>query len=94
MAVFSTRKNCSSFWNYVSSRSLDIALKASFSERRRVVLLMESVQISPCGFICELSSRSQIKPQGEIWTLSINRTTLLLSLKDAFKAISRLLELT
>ena len=36
-----------------SSASLDIALKVSSSERRRVVLLMESVQISPCGFICE-----------------------------------------
>ena len=31
--------------------SLDIALKVSSSERR-VVLVMESVQISPCGFIC------------------------------------------
>ena len=46
-------KTCSSFLNYVSSRSLDIALKVSSSERRRVVLLIESVQISPCGFICE-----------------------------------------
>ena len=34
----------------VSSTSPDIA---SFSERRRVVLLMESVQISPCGFVSE-----------------------------------------
>ena len=41
---------CSSFLNYVNSTSLDIALKVSSSERRRVVLLMESVQISPCGF--------------------------------------------
>ena len=30
---------------------LDIALQVSSCERR-VVLLMESVQISPCGFIC------------------------------------------
>ena len=51
--VFVTVKNCSSFFNYVSSTSLDIALKVSSSERRRVVLLMESVQIPPCGFICE-----------------------------------------
>ena len=51
--VFLTVKTCSSFLNYVSSSSLDIALKVSCSERRRVVLLMESVQISPCGFICE-----------------------------------------
>ena len=51
--VFITVKTCSSFLNYVSSASLDIALKVSSSERRRVVLLMESVQISPCGFICE-----------------------------------------
>ena len=50
---FVTVKTCSSFLNYVSSTSLDIALKVSFSERRRVVLLMKSVQISPCGFICE-----------------------------------------
>ena len=48
-----TVKTCSSFLNYVSSTSLDIALKVSSSERRRVVLLMESVQISPCAFICE-----------------------------------------
>ena len=41
-----------------------------------------------------LSLRSQIKLQGEIWTLSNNRTTLLLSLEDTFKAISRLVELT
>ena len=51
--VFVTVKTCSSFLNYVSSTSLDIALKVSSSERRRVVLLMESVQISPCAFICE-----------------------------------------
>ena len=36
-----------------SSASLDIALKVSSSERRRVVLLMESVHIFPCGFIYE-----------------------------------------
>ena len=52
MKVFVTIKTCSSFLNYVSSTSLDIALKVSSSERR-VVLLMESVQISPYGFICE-----------------------------------------
>ena len=46
-------KTCYSFLNYVSSTSLDIALIVSSSERRRVVLLMESVQISPCGFVCE-----------------------------------------
>ena len=51
--VFVTVKTCSSFLNYVGSTSLDIALEVSSSERRRVVLLMESVQISPCGFICE-----------------------------------------
>ena len=34
------------------------------------------------------------KAQGEIWTLSINRTTLLLSIEGTFKAISRLVELT
>ena len=51
--VFVTVKTCSSFLNYVSSTSLDIALKVSSSEGRRVVLLLESLQISPCGFICE-----------------------------------------
>ena len=51
--VFVTVKTCSSFLNYVSSTSLDIALKVSSSERRSFVLLMESVQISPCDFICE-----------------------------------------
>ena len=49
--VFVTVKTCSSFLNYVSSTSLDIALKVS--SREKVVLLKESVQISPCGFICE-----------------------------------------
>ena len=51
--VFVTVKTCSSFLNYVSSTSLDIALKVPSIERRRVVLLMESAQISPCAFICE-----------------------------------------
>ena len=51
-------ETCSSFFNYVSSTSLDIALKVSSSERRRVVLLMESVQISPCAFICEREESS------------------------------------
>ena len=51
--VFVTVKTCSSFLNYVSSTSLGTALEVSSSERRRVVLLMESVQISPCGFIGE-----------------------------------------
>ena len=43
--VFVTVKTCSSFCNYVSSTSLDIALVAlevSSSERRRVVLLIVS----------------------------------------------------
>ena len=31
----------------------DIALKVPSSERRRIVLLKENVQISPCSFICE-----------------------------------------
>ena len=45
-------------------------------------------------FVNKLSLRSQKKPQGEIWTLTIIRTTLLLSLEDTSKAISRLVELT
>ena len=51
--VFVTVKTCSSFLNYVSSTSLYIALKVISSKRRRVVLLMESVQISRCGFVWE-----------------------------------------
>ena len=51
--VFVTVNTCSSFLNYVSSTSLNIALEVSSSERRRVALLMKSVQISPGGFICE-----------------------------------------
>ena len=39
--VFVTVKTCSSFLNYVSSTSLDIALKVPSIERRRVVLLMK-----------------------------------------------------
>ena len=50
---FCHRKTCSSFLNYVSSTSLDIALKLPSSERRKIILLMDSVQISPCGFFCE-----------------------------------------
>ena len=45
-------------------------------------------------FVNKLSLRSQKKAQGEIWTLTIIRTTLLLSLEDTSKAISRLVELT
>ena len=56
--VFVTVKTCSSFLNYVSSTSLDIAVKVSSSERRSIVLLMENVQISPCGFICEREESS------------------------------------
>ena len=64
LGKFGAIKTCSSFLNYVSSTSLDIALKVSSSERRRVVLLMESVQISPCSFICEReeSLRLKIRP--------------------------------
>ena len=40
------------------------------------------------------STTVSLKVQGEIWTLSINRTTLLLSLEDTSKEISRLVELT
>ena len=41
------------FVKFIFQRVLIFALKVSSSERRRVVLLMESVPISPCGFICE-----------------------------------------
>ena len=46
-------KTYSQFLIYSSSRSLVSALKECSSERKRIVLLMGSVQISPCGFVCE-----------------------------------------
>ena len=46
-------KTYSQFLIYSSSRSLVSALKECSSERERIVLLMGSVQISPCGFVCE-----------------------------------------
>ena len=52
--VFVIVKTFSSFFNYASSTTLAIALKVSPRERKRVVLLMESVQISSCGFVFEL----------------------------------------
>ena len=33
--------------------SLAIALELSSKERKRDILSIESVQISPCGFVCE-----------------------------------------
>ena len=51
--VFITVETCSLFLNYDSSTSLDVTLNVSSSERRRVIPLMESVQISACGFVCE-----------------------------------------
>ena len=42
------------FKNYFSSTSVAISLKVqSSSERKRVVMLMGSVQISPCGAVCK-----------------------------------------
>ena len=38
---------------FISSKSLGIAVKVSSNERKRVVVLMGSVQISPYGFVCE-----------------------------------------
>ena len=46
-------KTYPSFLNYFSTTSFAIALKVSFSGRRRIFLFIESVQISPCGFVCE-----------------------------------------
>ena len=46
-------KTYPSFLNYFSAASFAIALKVSFSGRKRIFLFMESVQISPCGFVCE-----------------------------------------
>lgn len=52
--VFVIVKTFSSFFNYASSTTLATALNVSPRERKRVVLLLESVQISSCGFVCEL----------------------------------------
>ena len=38
-------------------------------------------------------TRSQMKPHGEIWTLSMNRKILFLPLKDTFRAIAKLVVL-
>ena len=42
-----------SFMDYFSLTSLAIALRVSSSERKRIFLFVESVQICPCGFVCE-----------------------------------------
>ena len=52
--VFVIVKTFSSFFNYASSTTLATALNVSPRERKRVVLLLESVQISSCDFVCEL----------------------------------------
>ena len=41
------------FKNYFISTSFAISLNVSSSERKRVVMLMGSVQISPCGVVCK-----------------------------------------
>ena len=46
-------KTCLSFLNYFSTTSFAIAMKVSSSGRKGIFLTMESVQISPCGFVCE-----------------------------------------
>ena len=51
--IFVIVKTCSPVLNYVSLTSLAIALKVSSSDRKRVVLLLESLQISPCVFVGE-----------------------------------------
>ena len=51
--VFVIMKTYLWFLNYFSTTSFAIALKASSSGRKRIFLIMESVQISPWGFVCE-----------------------------------------
>ena len=41
------------FKNYFGLTSFAISLNVSSSERYRVVMLMGSVQISQCSFVCE-----------------------------------------
>ena len=48
--------------NYFSTTSFAIALKVSFSGRKRIFLFMERVQISPCGFICERVTVACVAP--------------------------------
>ena len=45
--VFVILKTYPLFLNYFSTTSFAIALKVSFSKRKRIFLFMESVQISP-----------------------------------------------
>ena len=42
-----------SFLNYFSTTNFAIALKVSSSGRKIIFLIMESVQVSPCGFVRE-----------------------------------------
>ena len=42
-----------SFLNYFSTTSFAIPPKVSSSGRKIIFLIMESVQISPCGFVRE-----------------------------------------
>ena len=53
LKVFVILKTYPSFFNYFSTTSFAFALKVSFSGTRRIFLFIESVQISPCGFVCE-----------------------------------------
>ena len=50
------RRKWVTFLNYFSTTSFAIALtdlKVSSSGRKIIFMIMESVQISPCGFVCE-----------------------------------------
>ena len=59
-----------SFLNYFSTTSFAIALKVSSSGRKIIFLSMESVQISPCRFVCEHEeldvSEYQVKNKGSL----------------------------
>ena len=46
-------KTYPSLFNYFSTTSFAIALKVCSSGRKRIFLSVESVQISPYGFVCE-----------------------------------------
>ena len=50
---FCYEETCLSFLNYFSTTSFAITLKVPSSGRKRIFLIMESVQISPRGFVCE-----------------------------------------
>ena len=76
----------------ILEQSMDIQASPELNNQRS--FHSDSLQSAIYDARAQSTSTVSLKPQGEIWTLFINRTTLLLSLKDTSKEISRLVELT